>query len=271
MADFIKKVINTLRVVPAKLRDLSTITDKDLIESITLNENINTLGFTFNTESLVKIASVEDKSIIYKAIKASVPEVKAKPMYPDFPSQVMSMDEAEYRFHQIAHYFSTYGIESLLGVSVSKGWLPNTKDTPKTKEDKHILPDKVLEVIDEKELDMYIIKTLAQKKVRLTDSEREILETAFKNIVMSDSFAITSFDSIKISFKENLEDIFVIVMDNARSLAKYILPRICQHTGDVLKCTKHYLDVHHFKISTSQKKAIVKTLESFDHSFYRWQ
>lgn len=60
-------------------------------------------------------------------------------MYPGFPKQVMEMDEAKYRFDQLLHYASTYGVEmfinstlELLGdnqrIYVSEGWLPH-RDT----------------------------------------------------------------------------------------------------------------------------------------------
>ena len=42
-------------------------------------------------------------------------------------------------FHQVLHYFSTYGAEMFTGIKVSKGWLPYVEDTEKTESDNQLL------------------------------------------------------------------------------------------------------------------------------------
>ena len=80
------------------------ITDEALIKAVTMNENLITeTGYVFDPESLAKIAQGDRSAEIYSKVKSFVPEVKAKPMYPDFPSAVMEMEEAEYRLHQYMH------------------------------------------------------------------------------------------------------------------------------------------------------------------------
>ena len=67
-------------------------------------------------------------------IRLLVPSIEAAPMYPGFPREVLEIDEALYRFHQMLHYASTYGVElvsELVGspVTVMRGWLPHDGDT----------------------------------------------------------------------------------------------------------------------------------------------
>ena len=94
---------------------------------LTFNENIKSLGYTFDPQSIVylvrlaNLANQSDLSNLYDKIKNMIGSVDAKPMYPDFPNQVMEMDEATYRFHQVLHYFSTYGVEMFTGIKVTLG------------------------------------------------------------------------------------------------------------------------------------------------------
>ena len=64
-----------------------------------------------------------------KALHAAADLPEWAPMFPDFPSQVIDMDEWEYRKHQLLHYASTYGaaIEEL----ESKGELATAESVAK--------------------------------------------------------------------------------------------------------------------------------------------
>lgn len=254
-------LFNTLRLIPITINH--DLTDEDMVRAITLNENIKSAyGYTFKPTDLVKIAKSDTD--VWAIISNAVPEVKAKPMYPDFPSQVMEIDEAEYRFHQICHYFSTYGLEALFGIEVKKGWVPDVEETKKVKEDKSLLDAKVLEVFDAEELYEYPLKKIIEKKQRMTIDERKIVNICVEKVDTD------LLKGLKITFKENLLDVFMSVVDNRnREDARDILATICQHTGDVLKCIAHYLGMHRYKISTSQKKLFVKLLESYPASDFK--
>ena len=147
---------------------------------LTFNENIKGLGYTFDPQSIVDLARLanlanqSDLSNLYDKIKNMIGSVDAKPMYPDFPKQVMEIDEAEFRFHQLVHYFSTYGIESY-GIKVSKGWLPDVKDTKKTEDDKTLLDYKVIKLKYVTDAMTSAFETILSKRERMTILESRIV------------------------------------------------------------------------------------------------
>ena len=143
--------------------------DAGLQEAVTMNENLRTeTGYVFQPRDLIRIAARHAAGQIYTEIKAMIPKVKAAPMYPDFPSQVMAMDEAVFRFHQMVHYFSTYGLEDLFGIEVREGWLPDSTETPKTETDKTLLDAKVLSLAEEDGLYRRVYEQLLMRRERMT-------------------------------------------------------------------------------------------------------
>lgn len=249
-----KKMISTFRtMVVEKVSD--TITDESMLRAMTVNTELNHLGYTLKPMGIITLAK-SDMTNLVKEFKDAIGNVKAKPMYPNFPTQVMEMDEATFRMHQLCHYFSTYGVEMLLGVDVQKGWLPKVEDTEKTEEDKSLLDLKVLDVIFTDEQSNFIITKLAKKKERFTIEEMELFKDATKN---ANHDVLVHMD---VAFKENLIPIFKTVFESNREDKNEILVGICQHTGDVMKCARELLnEKRHFK--TSEKKLLVKVLESF--------
>ena len=87
-----------------------------LCEAVTANENLMSLGYTLRPDDIARLSVSASLRGFFEHMKALVPDVKAEPMYPGFPQQVMEMDEAEFRMHQMLHYFTTYGVEFLTGM-----------------------------------------------------------------------------------------------------------------------------------------------------------
>lgn len=109
----------------------------------TADANLRAYGFALTADALAAIATIHantprtgvDVNPVAD-VAAISPDGSAKPMYPDFPTQVMDIDEAEFRFHQATHYASTYGVEAvswLLGepVEVLRGWRPDMPEAEK--------------------------------------------------------------------------------------------------------------------------------------------
>lgn len=78
---------------------------------MTLNKNIESLGYTFSIDliSVMRTYSVENIKPIYlyivKVLKQLVgADVKYTPMYPNFPQQIMEASDAELYFNAIMHY-----------------------------------------------------------------------------------------------------------------------------------------------------------------------
>ena len=251
---------------------------------LTFNENIKGLGYTFDPQSIVDLARLanlanqSDLSNLYDKIKNMIGSVDAKPMYPDFPNQVMEMDEAKFRFHQMIHYLSTYGIE-FYGVKVSKGWLPDVKDTKKTEDDKTLLDYKVIKLKYATDAMTSAFETILSKRERMTILESRIvaysLFATLNNIYgidRSSSLVLKDhwYDHIHITFKENMYELFKIIFESPELRENIDNYHFCQHTGDVWKCIDYVLKSReNYHLRTSEKRILVKVLESYDIKDFR--
>lgn len=258
----------------------SNISDERMQLVLTFNENIKGLGYTFDPQSIINLARVAEKSdlsTLYDIIKDMIGSVDAKPMYPDFPNQVMKMDEAEFRFHQMMHYLSTYGIE-LLGVKVSKGWLPDVKDTKKTEDDKTLLDYKVIRLKYLSDAMFSAFETIISKRERMTILESRIAEyslfailTNIYNIDSHNCFCPDHwYDHIHITFKENMYILFKLIFESPDLRKNINNYHFCQHTGDVWKCIDYILKSReNYHLRTSEKRILVKVLESYPVKDFR--
>ena len=133
MREYLKNLFAQLRVFV--ITDGTDLTDENLVKAVTLNENLKAYGFTLKPADLVRVAKSATLDRFFEIFKSLQSDVKASPMYPDFPKQVMNMSEAEFRMHQLMHYFSTYGMEMIFGTRLDKAWYPDVESTEKTEKD----------------------------------------------------------------------------------------------------------------------------------------
>lgn len=179
-------------------------------------------------------------------------------MYPDFPKQVMNLSEAQFRLHQAAHYFSTYGLEYLFGVSVDRGWLPQVTSTEKTEKDVALLAAKPFELISEDEMYVLPLRKILEKKERMTLPEKAIVSQALLHVEPE------LLAEIQIPFKENLVDVFCLIADNTQpEAALQLLHNLCKNTNDIWRCLSVFLGRHGRHLTTSQKRLFVKLFESY--------
>lgn len=251
-----KLFLSELRIVPFKAGD-KKITDELLVKAITLNENLKTLGYTLSAKGIIQIAGSSDLDHLYDQMKECIGTVPAKPMYPNFPKQVMDMDKATFRFHQAVHYFSTYGIEKIFGVSVQKGWLPDVEDAEKTEKDTTLLKAKVVELIDQDTACFIAVQRILSKRERMTDKEREILRMALPYISGEE------MSTLQIPFKQNMLLVFYTIFASDMENKVELLKNLCKHTGDVLKCMDYALTKRKYHFRTSEKRLLVHLLESY--------
>ena len=252
-------LFSQLRLAAVRITD-NTPDDEALVRAMTVNEELLSLGYTLAPNDIAVLACAEDIGSFVSRIREYIGDVKADPMYPDFPQQVMEMDEAVFRFHQMLHYLSTYGIELFTGQKVSKGWLPEMEKTGKTEQNPALLEAKVLALIDEK--DKYIVPytRILTKTERMDDKEKMMIPECLAHLTTG------QITGVKVTFKQNLLDVFNSVftsaeLDKKRKLE--VLHSVCQHTGDVWKCMDYALTRAGFHFRTSQKRLIVKLLESY--------
>ncbi|MBR5762491.1 MAG: hypothetical protein IKX87_10765, partial [Lachnospiraceae bacterium] len=181
MTDFEKYLFAAFRTVVIKKVGSHELTDNRLLMAVTANENLGTLGFSMGAEALMKLATSDSLETVYKDIDGIGDMHDAKPMYPDFPTTLMNIDEATFRFHQICHYTSTYGLERWYGVKIKKGWLPDTPDTAKTEKDDALLNLKFLTVVDESDAYRYCLEKVLSKKERMSQDDKTYVALAYKH------------------------------------------------------------------------------------------
>ncbi|MBP0968539.1 MAG: hypothetical protein J5744_00165 [Oscillospiraceae bacterium] len=262
--DYDKLLLSELRLVPFEKGDVP-LTDALLTKAVTLNENLLTLGYTLPPDDIAALAVSPSLDGFYDRVRSMTDSVEAAPMYPGFPDQVMEIDEAEFRFHQLVHYFSTYGMELLFGVNVTRGWLPHEgEDTGDPAAQAMMLEAKVIRLIPEDEKFVSPFKTILSRRERMTLPEKEIIRTAVSHI------APEQVSSFKVTFKENMNAVYDIVFSmEDRDAAFAMLRSLCQHTGDVLRCIEVLLNHSGYHFRTSQKRFLVKLLECYPVNDFR--
>lgn len=238
------------------------LTDDNMVKAITVNANLNSLGYTLKPEDIVILAKSKDLDFSFDTFKSLIGSVDAEPMYPDFPEQVMEITEAEYRFNQLFHYFSTYGKEFITGEEVLTGWLPEVESTEKTESDYDLLDKKVIDLVSADDVYEVALAKILTKKERMSLPEGRIISFSLKNVDSEDSCKI--FEHNPIVFKENLFPIALSIIDNAdEDNAVVYLTKICQHTGDVFKVLEYVLKEKNYHLTRPKKRMFVRVLENF--------
>lgn len=261
---FHELLLSELRMVVYQPGDPSQLNDRLLCEAVTLNENLQSLGYVLKPDDLVKLAASPSLHGFYDHLRSLVPDITAQPMYPGFPQQVMNMSQAEFRMHQLMHYFSTYGMETVFGMQVSRGWLPAYRDPARTKEDTALLEARVLDLVAEADAPLLTLSTLLARRERLTNPELDLVVEA------ASLCTAEQMQELKVRFKENLDLLFPKLLEEAdRKTALRTLRCICSHSGDVLRCTAAYLSRRRYHLRTSEKKLLVKLLESYSQWNFR--
>ena len=150
------------------LQDLHSVkTNQHKTYVATMLKNIEDLGFTFSKKLINRMAevSMDGLIVLYKEIVPVLKRMKGanvrhKPMYPNFPEQVMESSDAELYINAIIHYAS---------VALGGNILPETEK----KERFPLIGNYLLKVID-----------IADKN----DYEEAITDLMTSNIALSDSY-----------------------------------------------------------------------------------
>ena len=240
--------------------------DNQLAEAIAMNDAlISQFGIKTSPAGLIKLAQNNASEEVYDFFKNQVfanedKYKNAKAMYT--PGEARNIDTATFRFHQMLNYFSVYGLEELLGTEVSRGWMPAeagvAEELDPVEEDIALIEAKVFEVIFEDEKYLKGYKSVASKRNRATALELAVLEEAVKNLTKDEILATP------VVFKENLIPIFNVLVDNFSDEERIdLISSVCQNSGDVLKCLKNFLNKNKWKLTTSQKRMMVRILEKY--------
>ena len=254
---FEKLLLSELHMAVFEPGDPAALTDEMLCHAMTLNENLTALGFVLTAGDLAELAVSPSLPGFYQKLEALCPTVDAEPMYPGFPQQVMAMTDAMFRMHQLIHYFSTYGMEELFG-GVSRGWVPAYDGPERSVSQTPVLKSHVLTLVSWKEAAFTALRTLLQRRERLTDPELTLTELALPACTAEE------LGMLQVPFKENLELLFPRVLALCdREAALSGLHSLCAHAGDVLRCAWTYIRQRHYHLRTAEKKTLVRLLECY--------
>ena len=294
-AAFEKLILSELRLAAYAAGAVGMRPDDDkIVQAMTVNEELRNLGFTLTPADLIRLACSPSLAGFAQHFRSLLPEVAAPPMYPDFPLQVMKMDEAEFRMHQMIHYFSTYDLEWILGKQVKRGWLPDMEATEKTESDDSLLKAKVLELVPEEAAPITALTRIMSRRERLTLPGRALTVEALAYLQPED------LAGLKVPFKENLTELFDAILRSAPAAGStpddsapvagtapdgesiseagaslygdrriLMWRQMCQHTGDVIKCVSAILPRYHYHFRTSRKRAVVKLLETYSATDFK--
>ena len=259
-----KLLLDELRLVVFE-KGSGSLTEESMTKAVTVNENLKSLGYVMTPYDIAALSTSPSLDGFYDHIKGMTDSVDAEPMYPGYPEQVMDIDEAVFRFHQMVHYFSTYGMELLFGVDVKHGWLPCEGDAVETAaKHKAVLNAKTVSLLPSEEEYITPLKMILSRKERMTLPEKEIVTEAVSHISFEEAV------SLNVAFKENMNALYSIIFEMTdRNDAFNILKAVCQHTGDVLRCIGVLLGKNRFHFRTSQKRFLVKLIESYPVNDFR--
>ncbi|MDO5119307.1 MAG: hypothetical protein Q4D48_04415 [Coriobacteriales bacterium] len=262
------------------------LNDADMAWAVTANTNLEGTGYTLSQPSILALAAyhhhmaklAEQTSFLplseslgnqgvnpLSDIQRLVPNVTVAPMYPDFPSQVMEMDEATFRYHQAMHYLSTYGVELIAGfmgldVTVSQGWMPDVESTPKTEEDERLVESKVLHLILTVEDLRAVVEARLARATRMHPAEIETAMLVFADL--GEEADEASFP--KVAFHENMMELIRVASESDSATLARVAGGLAQHPGDLLKATLFLLNAtQKGHLATRQKKGLCRAFERF--------
>ena len=246
-----KVLLSELRI--CEISPVEKITNESLTKAVTVNAEINNFGFTLLPKDIVRLACDKAPEKVLELIKEIFANKGYKPMYPGFPEEVLNMDEAVYRFHQLLHYFSTYGLEEITGEEVSEGWMPASKFEEKTEDAEKLKELTVIELCTKEEIFDRVEKYIVKKTERWTNGEAELAAEFFKE---------NAGKKFEIPFKENIKHYYeYLAFANEKDVVNKLY-QVCQHTGDVLDLINNVKN-RNVDFKTSQRRTFCKLLDMF--------
>jgi hypothetical protein len=151
----------------------------------TINKNLEGLGYTLSKnvfEALVALSS-DDATRFYEELVAILTEARGvrdyKPMYPNFPRQVMEAPAAELYLNAVLHYLTAW-VADVIGEGRSEIiWLPGYEKQPREplKDGVRLT---VIELGTEDDLHR-IFSSIISSKASISETDREELKWYFQN------------------------------------------------------------------------------------------
>jgi hypothetical protein len=157
----------------------------DLSTVATACQNLKALGYVFSQELFEQLRASSRQQVV-AFVEKLVPQLKAlkgahrthKPMYPNFPTQVMEMEEAQLYLNAMLHYWGSF-ISDVVG-DPSLVMLPQTEveERPKLDEETKLLQIK----LGSKEDFEGIFTRLSGANTSLSETDKDILKWFCENL-----------------------------------------------------------------------------------------
>lgn len=247
------------------LEESNTVSDEGMQSAVSCNAALVELGFTLTAEGIESLAkyytshSNADFNPVAE-LQELLPKHSGRPLISGFPDEVLAMGEAKYRFIQIMHYLSTYGIRDSGIEDVPVGWLPeNTKEETKgqtfAKGSLTVLPlyFGYKEVVEKAKKDL-------ASPVRMTEVQiRSVAE-----VLLGSGYS----GSIDVAFKENATAlVYLLIRDGIPSKELYAAASaLLSNPMDVLKTVNYVADSLGKSLPTKYKKAFSWLFDGYSSS-----
>ena len=171
--------------------------------------NLNSLGYTLSNEVIKMLLYKTSLDIFFvelidKVKKMVGADVVYTPMYPNFPKQVMEMEEGELYLNAIVHYWS-YGT-----------FYPDTENVEERPPLFDISKTKVLALGTEEDYQQ-IFKNLMSAKTSISQQDKDDLEVFFAT---NKADVITAIIPEEIPFKENMAVVVKLLFNTCVAMPK---------------------------------------------------
>lgn len=277
--------------------DEGSITDDGMLKAVSASRSIEGYGYSLSDKGVLNLArcySAGEQGMNlnkyferqYKAGMLSGADFGSHPLIAGFPEEVLEMSEARYRFIQILHYCSTYGLKEADYQGVPQGWFPQTgrEGDYSQEQEKYYNSMTVIDLLTDKEAYDKAVKLMSSAR-RLEWSEVEsVVEVLwycnkahpgyyhkedFKPSFKEDGAVIIKTAMEKhLSFLE-LESLLWVFTTNPTDVLKVLDLRRSVYresgTNDLFALQNRYHadNTQIVKMPTRYKRAFVRVLDSF--------
>lgn len=266
MEIFLKKKQKVFRIDPTE--DEFTIDRMNQLGS--LLKNISSLGFTLSPDIIRSLLYTEDRHMesFYNSILPVLKEmvgndVEYKPMYPNFPKQVMEADEGELFINTLLHYITSMHpyFENI------PTWFPSYEKEPiEPLDEKHELKIIRMGTIEEYN-DIFI--NIVSSNSSITSYDKKIMEYFIKRHQLN--FIVPKLQEIEIPFKEQLTYLFSLVFkydydsihyleDKVKTVTDVLRIAVALSNGDISLSKKCIF--RNFK--RSERRFLLSLIDKFD-------
>ena len=255
----------SMHVIPVtRSFEPAELSDELLADAVSFNDSLlGMFNVAVDPESLMKLARHNAFAEFVRAysdacgMNADQKMMEANAMYTAL--RMRTIDELTFRFHQVLHYMSTYGVEELTGQNVSRGWLPEEEAQPeKTEEDITLRNAEVLSVIFSDEKYEFVYKRIVSARNRASENEQLLLREAVPHVSRG------TMMNTRVAFKENLIPVAYAVFSGCEGeFRSSAVKAVCPNTNDVFRLAEYILNRRNWKLSTSEKRTLVRIFECY--------